>query len=280
MPVQQDIARKAMQAMEFGDKHILITGASAGIGLAMACAFARHGARVALLARDHARLEAAAAQVADCGPAPEVVVADCRDVAALGREMDALAARWGGLDGVVANAGYCHPGRFADLPLNDLHRQIDTNLMGTLNTLHLALPYLRRGAFAALTSSPAGALPIYGFAAYGATKAALSSLAETLRQELREREIAVHLLFPPDTDTPGYAQEVTLYPAETRAILAGGKLLSPEAVAASFIAGIAAGRPLIVAGSEARLALALQRFAPGVWDWYCRRCIRIARHKT
>lgn len=251
----------------FRGKRVLITGGSAGIGLALAEGIARHGARVALLARDAARLAAAQAQV---GGETRAVTADVCDPAGLAQAIDAAAAGLGGLDGLVVNAGYCHPGRFLETDLAALRQQIDTNLLGAVNTLRLALPHLSPGGFVAISSSPAGALPIYGFAAYSATKAALIALGDTLRLELARSGTSVHLLLPPDTDTPGYANEITLYPPETRAILAGGSLLPPGTVAEAFLHGIARGRKVVVPTAEARLALLLARFAPWAWDWYVR----------
>lgn len=261
----------------FKAKRILITGGSAGIGLALAESLARAGARTALLARDAARLAEAQARVARAGAAPVLASADIRDAAALGTALEDVVDTLGGLDGLVVNAGYCHPGRFLDLETEDLRAQIETNLLGAVNTLRLGIPHVAQGGFVAITSSPAGALPIYGFAAYNATKAALSALAGSLRLELAERGITVHLLLPPDTDTPGYAHEITLYPPETRAILSGGSLLPAEKVAEVFLAGIAAGKKTIIAGSEARLALLMQRFAPWVWDLYVRQRMRAAK---
>ena len=252
--------------MSFQDKRILITGGSAGIGLAMAEAFARRGARVALLARDAGRLAQAQARVAGA----VVVSVDICDAAGLARGIAEAVAALGGLDGLVVNAGHCHPGRFEETALADLHRQIETNLLGAVNTLHAGLPLLTSGGFVAITSSPAGLLPIYGFAAYNATKAALIALGNALRLELEARQVSIHLLLPPDTDTPGYAHEVTLYPPETRAILSGGTLLPPKKVAEVFLNGIERGTKMIVAGREARLALLLQRFAPWAWELYVR----------
>jgi 3-dehydrosphinganine reductase len=263
--------------MDFSGKRILITGGSAGIGLALAEALAARGARLALLARNPETLQAAAQQVSRHGAPPLTLSADICDVAALAEGISTAATTLGGLDGLIVNAGYCHPGEFLNTALDDLHRQVNTNLLGAINTLHIALPHLQRGGFVAITSSPAGALPIYGFAAYNATKAALIALGNTLRLELATKNISVHLLLPPDTDTPGYANETTLYPPETRAILAGGALLSPEKVAQAFVKGIARGQRTIVAGNDARLALFMQRFAPWVWDRYVAGRIRNVR---
>lgn len=256
--------------MDFQGKRILITGGSAGIGLALAQAFAARGARLALLARGGAALATAADLVATHGQPPVTTAADISDAPALAQAIATAVRQLGGLDGLVVNAGYCHPGRFEETALGDLHRQINTNLIGAVNTLHTALPHLRDGAFVAITSSPAGFLPIYGFAAYNATKAALIALGGSLRLELAPRRIALHLLLPPDTDTPGYARETALYPPETKAILSGGALLPPEKVAATFINGIAKGKPMIVSGGEARAAIMLQRFAPWAWQIYLR----------
>lgn len=254
--------------MHFQDRRILITGGSAGIGLAMAEAFAGRGARLALLARDGNTLRRAAEQVAGRGHAPLTFSADICDADALGASVAEAVAGLGGLDGLVVNAGYCHPGRFLETSLEDLQRQVNTNLIGAINTLHVTLPHLGQGGFAAITSSPAGLLPIYGFAAYNATKAGLIALGGSLRLELAAKGISLHLLLPPDTDTPGYAKEVALYPPETKAILSGGTLLPPGKVAETFVNGIAKGRDLIVSGGEARLALLLQRFAPWAWQRY------------
>lgn len=263
----------------FAGKRVLITGGSKGIGLALARELSRRGARLALLARDPGALEAAKAEIEAAGGSAAVFSCDVTDAEALGRAVAGAAAALGGLDGVIANSGYCHPGYFHEITPEDLSRQIDTNLKGVAYTLHYAVPELLKqdGGFIAITSSPAGNAGIFGFSIYGATKAALNNLADTLRYEYADRNISVHLLLPPDTQTPGYDQEVLLYPPETRAVLQGGKLFPPEAVARRFAEALERGRKQATIGFETHLLLWVRRLAPCLWDAYTAWRVRSAR---
>jgi len=262
--------------MDFAGKRILITGASAGIGLELARALGRRGARLGLLARDPARLAAAAKSIeASTGAETTVHGADVRDREAIGRAVDACAEGMGGLDGVIANSGLCLPGLFHETPAEDVAVQLETNLLGTVHTLHRAWPHLldSRG-FAAVTASPAGEGGIYGFAAYGASKAGVIRLMDSLRQEYGRHGLRCHVLLPPDTDTPGYQHETTRYPPETRAILSGGRVHGAAAVAEELVRGLARGQYRITVGFETKLFLRVAQVCPALWQWYCQRQIR------
>ncbi len=268
----------------FKGKNILITGGSRGIGLEMALEFARNGANLALIARGKDDLQAAkiAIEGARKGISVRTYACDVINAETLSDYINMIQFELGPLDGVVANSGYCHPGNFHELSLADFDRQIDTNLRGAIYTIRLALPHLlqnQKGGFIAITSSPAGHMGIFGFSAYGPTKAALSNLADTLHAEYGDRGIRVHLLLPPDTDTPGYREEIKLYPPECRAVLAGGSLLSSEFVAAKLVRGIANGKRRIAVGFKARAMMAVLRVFPGVWDVYTASKKRAARKK-
>ncbi len=266
----------------FKGKNIFITGGSKGIGLAMAREFAAHGANLVLVARDKDALEAAKEKVEAAGKGSRVLAYAC-DVTDSDTLKDYIhMARYelGSIDGVIANSGYCHPGNFHEIAIEDFDAQLDTNVRGVIYTVRHAMPYLlenENGGFVAITSSPAGHAGIFGFGAYGPTKAAVSNLAEVLRHEYRDRNIRVHLLLPPDTDTPGYRDEVPLYPPETKAILEGGALLGPDFVAKQFVAGIANHKKVIAVGGGARFLLVAIRYCPFLWDWYSRYKIRLAR---
>ena len=266
----------------FKGKNIFITGGSKGIGLGMAREFAVHGANLVLVARDKDTLQAAKEKVEAAGNGSRVLAYAC-DVTDSDTLKDYIhMARYelGSIDGVIANSGYCHPGDFHEIAIEDFDAQIDTNIRGVIYTVRHAMPYLLEndnGGFVAITSSPAGHAGIFGFGAYGPTKAAVSNLAEVLRHEYRDRNIRVHLLLPPDTDTPGYRDEVPLYPPETKALLKGGALLGPQYVAEKFVAGIANLKKTIAVGGGARLLLVTIRYCPFLWDWYSRYKVRLTR---
>ena len=262
----------------FKGKNIVITGGSKGIGLEMAKEFARLKANVAIIARDKKVLADAQREIEASGEGVRCLAYACdvTDAATLGDYINMVRYELGSIDGIIANSGYCHPGYFHQFALKDLERQFDVNVKGVLYTLRLGIPHLleNENGFIAITSSPAGNAGIFGFGAYGPTKAALNNLSYVLRQEYAERNIRVHLLLPPDTDTPGYKLEVPMYPRETKAILDGGQLLEPEKVAKIFVKGIANNRKVIPAGSSTKLLLRLMRFAPFIWDAYTRRKVK------
>lgn len=268
----------------FHGKHVLITGASAGIGYALAQELAQRGAVLSLVARNAAPLERARKELCDTVPGAQVHVYPCdvRNANALQDTITAAAATMDGLDGVVANAGYCYAGHFGKLPVEEIVGQVETNLLGALLTLRLALPYLQRqrSGFVGIVGSPAGSLSIYGFNVYAATKAGLTMTAHILRQELERYGLTVHLLLPPDTLTPGYSHEITLYPPETRAVLAASPQYPPEEVARIFIRGIALGKRVVTVGAANRFAMALVRYAPWIWEYYVRRCLRRVTEET
>jgi 3-dehydrosphinganine reductase len=254
-----------MPRYPFDDKSIFITGGSRGIGLGLAIEFAKAGAKVAIAARNRDDLAAAKTAIEAQQRRAERVrtyACDVTDASAVGECIKDAVAAFGGLHGVVANSGYCHPGRFHELSVADFDRQIDTNFKGTVYTLRHAIPHvLEARGFVAITSSPAGKTGFFGFGAYGPTKAALNNLSEVLRAEY------------------GYAEEPKLYPPETRAILAGGSVHETDAVARTFVAGIAKGKEVISIGFETKLLFASLRFAPFVWNAHVRRAKRKARRR-
>lgn len=263
---------------EYANKRIIITGGSAGIGLEIALAFARQGAHLALLARNPDKLAAACEACETAGGEAFAIPCDISQPDSVARGMADAIAQLGGLDGLVANSGHCRPGMFGEIPLDEVDAQLHTNINGTLHCIHHALPALLQSrGFLVITSSPAGSLAIYGFSLYGATKAAVNYLAHTLRQEYGDRGLHVHLLLPPDTDTPGYQQEVTLYPPGTCAILSSGKLHQPQAVAKALLAGMRKGKHVIHVDNATRFAMLLTRIFPAVWESFTKRAVKRSR---
>ncbi|MCX6953585.1 MAG: SDR family NAD(P)-dependent oxidoreductase [Verrucomicrobia bacterium] len=233
--------------MQLRDQHVLITGGSSGIGLALARQAAAAGARVSLVARDPAKL--AAAQAAVGGP----TFAAAADVAVEAQLLAAIAAAeraHGPVDVFIASAGMARPGYFAEVPVAVFERTMAVNYFGTLYALKAVVPAMRargRGAVV-LVSSGAGLHGFFGYTPYSPTKFALRGLAEALRAELRDTGVHVMIVYPPDTDTPQLAEENRTKPVETRALTAGGGRWTAEDVAHVTLAGLARRRFSVTPG--------------------------------
>jgi short-subunit dehydrogenase len=177
-------------------KSVLVTGASSGIGAAVARELGRHGANLVLAARRRERLDALAAEL---GARVRTVVVEA-DVTRDGSIEEAVAAaerELGGLDVAVANAGFAVTGRFDRLGLDDYRRQLETNVFGVLRTIYAALPALKRArGQLAVMGSVAGYIPGPGLSPYSMSKFAVRALAEALHAELAADGVAVTLLSP------------------------------------------------------------------------------------
>lgn len=180
---------------------IWLTGASSGIGAAMADRLLADGHRLALTARQAEPLQALARRYPELVLIVPADIADGEQVAAAAR---AIEQAWGGLDRVLLNAGTCEylePGRFSAALVQ---RVVMTNLVGTAHCIEASLPLLRRGERPHLVVIGSAvtwlALPRAG--AYGASKAALKYLVESLRIDLVEEGIDLTLVSPGFVDTP------------------------------------------------------------------------------
>ncbi len=226
--------------------HVVVTGGSQGIGAAFASVAAAAGATVSLIARDEARLRAVADSI---GSPAHWRSADVTDAAALTAAIDELIAESGPCDVLVCCAGRALPGRFLEVPLEEFRAQADLNYLGTVAALKAVLPGMAaRGAgHVVLTSSTAGLLGVVGYTGYGPTKWAVRGLADTLRYEVAPRGVRVAVLYPPDTDTPGFAAENLRKPPETAAISGSIAPLPAERVALALARGIERDRESITA---------------------------------
>jgi len=182
----------------------LVTGASRGIGRAIAVALARQGAYVAVnYASNHAAAEAALAQVREAGGDGELLPFDVSDGAASEKAIDDLHARKKGVHIVVANAGIARDGLFVRLRDEDLDATFATNLRGAMNLARPALRLMMRQRFGRVVflSSIVAEMGNAGQAAYAASKGAVISLAKTLAREYASRAITVNAVTPGFIDT-------------------------------------------------------------------------------
>jgi len=145
------------------------------------------------------------------------------------------------------------------------------NFLGPVALIRAAIPHLvaRGGGHVVNVGSVAGALGVYGYTAYSASKFALHGFSECLRAELAPLGIRVSVVLPPETDTPMLAGEQAYLPAETRAIAGTIAMLSADAVAKAILAGVARGRFEITPGAATRWTVRLARTFPWLLRAYC-----------
>jgi len=237
----------------------VITGASAGIGVALARVFARHGHELALVARREDRLRALADEIAAIGPRrPIVIVADLAAPGAVKKIGDELRKHGAEPQYMVNNAGFGLVGPAGSRDRDESLQMIDVNVR-VLTELSLAfVDSLARHKGGLLNvGSVAGFLPGPGSAIYYATKAYVLSFSESLHSELKSRGVRVTVLCPGPVPTE-FAER-----AGVRGGRAPGLLTkSAEAVAEEGYRGLMAGRRVVVPGLANKLATLIARVVP------------------
>lgn len=226
--------------------HAIITGGSEGIGLAAAAALLERGARVSLVGRSEEKL--AAAQVA-LGSSVHTAAADVADFEALSAALGTLTAAAGPCDVLVTSAGYSHPGHFTEIPIEEFRRQMEVNVLGTVYAARLVVPSMmeRRSGHVCVVSSDAGVVGVFGFTAYSPTKFAVKGFAESLRDEVHPYGVRISIVYPPDTETPGFRRENEIKPEECARISATIKPIAAEKVGRAIARGIERNRLHITA---------------------------------
>ncbi|MGH9409743.1 MAG: SDR family oxidoreductase [Vicinamibacterales bacterium] len=183
-------------------KVALVTGASAGIGAALARELARDGADLVLAARREDRLRELAREIDASGRHAVAIGCDVTRDGDLERAVATAVERFGRLDIAVANAGFGVGGPIEELGLDDFRRQLETNVFGVLRTLYAALAELEktRGQIV-MIGSVSGHVPTPGVSAYCMSKFALRGLAESIHDELAARGVSVTLVSPGFVDS-------------------------------------------------------------------------------
>lgn len=216
---------------QWNDRRVWVIGASSGIGAAFARALVDRGARVALSARNRDALE----RLAQSGRPGQVLALplDVTREAELAAALASIQSAWSGVDLVVLLAGNHIPVRAWELTATRARGLVETNLMGVLNALAVVTPVLLnagRGGVA-VVSSVAGYSGLPTGLIYGATKAALINLTETLYLDLAPRGIGVYLVNPGFVRTPLTDRNTFNMPA----------LIAPEEAARQMLRGMERG---------------------------------------
>ncbi|MEV5466301.1 SDR family oxidoreductase [Streptomyces griseoincarnatus] len=262
-------------ADRFGGRLVLVTGAGSGIGRATALAFAEAGARVVAVDRDTGAALRTAGEARARGAADAwAETADVADEQAVEKLAERVTAAHGVVDVLVNNAGVGLGGAFLDTTTEDWKRVLDVNLWGVI---HGCLYFGRRmaergqGGHIVNVASAAAFQPSRALPAYGASKAAVLMLSESLRAELAERGIGVTAVCPGfvNTGITSTARFAGTDAAEERrrrrkaARLYGLRNYPPEKVAAAVLRAVVRDQAVVPVTPEARAAYALARWLPG-----------------
>ena len=182
---------------KFSDTVTFITGASSGIGAALALEIARQDGDVVLVARRQERLLELAHEIESMGRRALALPCDVSNDDELRRAVERTKGEFGRIDYVVANAGFGVAGRFEKLTVEDFRRQFETNVFGVLNTIYATRECLiaSRGCLG-IIGSINGYIATPRLSAYSMSKFAIHGLAESLWHEFRPHGVAVVLIAP------------------------------------------------------------------------------------
>jgi short-subunit dehydrogenase len=254
-----------MGELFFREKAALITGASSGIGEELAWQLAQAGAMVTLAARRKALLEKLADRIAASAKRrPVIVECDVTRDGDLERAVAETVRGFGKLDVVFANAGFGVAGPLKQLSIVDYRRQFETNVFGVLRTIYAALPEIEKAkGNIVIIGSVAGWMPMPGASAYGMSKFALRSLANSIMPELQPVGIKVTLISPGfvasnigRVDNHGILREKASNAPPAWLVMRTDKAVE------QILRAVARGKREAIITGHGKFAVALERFAP------------------
>lgn len=249
-------------------KVVVITGASSGIGEAMAREYSKMGAKVVLGARREEELRRVADDIKAAGGAVAYAACDVVSEQECKRLIDTAIDNFGGIDVLICNAGLSMRALFDECDLKVLHRLMDVNFWGTVNCTKYALPWLQksRGSLVGI-SSVAGIHGLPGRTGYSASKYAMTGFLDTIRVENLKK--GLHVM----TACPGFTASNVRFSALTADGTQQGetprneaKMMTPEQVAHIVARGIHRRKRLCLMEWEGRGTHLLKKFFPALVD--------------
>jgi NAD(P)-dependent dehydrogenase (short-subunit alcohol dehydrogenase family) len=259
-------------AYSFKDRVVFITGGSRGLGLVLARQLVAEGARVALLARDEAELERAAADLRARGGSVLTLPGDVTSREAIESAVARAAAHFGRLDVLINNAGIIQTGPFEHMNLRDFEQALGVHFFGPLYATLAALPHLKKRAGARIVNiaSIGGKLPVPHLLPYCASKFALVGFSSGLRTELARHRIPVTTVCPGLMRTGSHlnaqfkgkqAKEYFWFALSASLPLTA---IPAESAAAQILTACRRGDAELVIGWTYRMAARLAPLVPGV----------------
>lgn len=251
--------------MDFNNKVIAITGASSGIGEALAKEFSSRGAKIAMCARNIEKLAIISQQLDNESfyTAADVTKEDdCREF------VEKSVAKFGRIDILICNAGISMRALFDDVDLNVLKRLMDVNFWGTVYCTKYALPYVQQsqGSIVAI-SSVAGLHGLPARTGYSASKYAIHGFMETIRIENMKKGVHVMIAAPGFTNTNVRLSALTSNgSSQGETPLDEAKLMSAEEVARRIAKGIKKRKRMVLMEFNGRATSFIKKFCPSLLD--------------
>lgn len=255
-------------ANKLNGKVVVITGASSGIGEAMAKVYSAMGAKVVLGARSEEKLAELTAEIEKEGGKAAYCAADVTKPEECKALIEKAVEAFGGIDVLICNAGISMRAIFDDVDLSVLHRLMDVNFWGTVYCAKYALPYLQasKGSLVGI-SSVAGLHGLPGRTGYSASKYAMTGLLETIRIENLKKGLHVMVACPGFTaSNVRFSALVADGSQQGSTPREEGKMMTAEEVAKIVAKGIAKRKRLCLMEAEGRATHFVKKFAPAFLD--------------
>ena len=233
--------------MKIKDKVVIVTGASSGIGLAVAKLFSSKGARVVLASRSKEKLQNIAKRLPDS----LVVQTDITKQADLRHLMDQTKKNFGRVDILINNAGRGYDATLEDINIDTMRKVIDLDLLAPIEAMQLVIPLMRLQGSGNIINIISGTalliLPEMG--AYAGLKAALAKISLTANEELKQDNIHIQVVYPYITATDFEKNTIREKPAADWSLVGGDmpKADSPEFIAEKILEGLQTGETEIFA---------------------------------
>jgi 3-dehydrosphinganine reductase len=253
----------------FSGKTAIIAGGSKGIGKAVAVEFAKAGGNVCIIARNKNDLRKAVIDISNSrindSQFVDSISCNATDIKLLRIKLAGFIKKNGVPDYLLNFVGYSHPDYIQNLTFEDFRKNMETNYYGQLVPFLALLPHFmkEKKGHVVNCSSIVGYMGLMGFATYSPTKFAICGLTECLRHELKPYNIRFSILYPPDTDTPGFTEENKTKPLEVKIMSRGGGFMAPEQVAMALLKGIA-GKKFYILPGQSRLLWIITRHFPNL----------------